>query len=454
MIERFSIFGLHNERDVTITFEQNKPYKILVAENGYGKTSILNAFYAILSNDIEKLRTINFDKIEIKFLGNSDVYTVNKDTLVPENTDFYLWKMSRIFERYDIHENLEGISKEDRIDFVNNLMFRDTQSAIQAIRNNEYLSEKIKNHLENDIIDLHHTLKNEEVLEVENGVSIMSRVFDEVVVRGLKILYLPTYRRIEESFVNLYIGERKYEPKLKFLNFGMSDVERKIGKLTESISESFKYEFNKLNSQMLSKFVQVNNQKSSLTKNFVDINEIKLVLKRLSSDYLSDDEKLSILSMVNDETIYNNENRSLFYFVSSLVDVYSKERDKEKLITDFINICNKYLVNKEFVYDDINVKVYVVRKKSRKKIDLHNLSSGEKQIVSIFADIFLDKEANKIIFFDEPELSLSIEWQKMLLKDIIDSNKCKFLFATTHSPFIFDQLIEYTSDLSEYSKEI
>ena len=95
-----------------------------------------------------------------------------------------------------------------------------------------------------------------------------------------------------------------------------------------------------------------------------------------------------------------------------------------------------------------------MRKKNGQKIDLHMLSSGEKQIVSLFSNIYLEKEPNMIVFFDETELSLSIEWQKMLLKDIIDSNKCKFLFATTHSPFIFDQLIEYTSDLSEYSKEI
>lgn len=82
MIESFSIFGLHDERDVTITFEQDKPYKILVAENGYGKTAILNAFYAVLANDIEKLRTVNFDQIEIKFFNDLEIYTINKDALI------------------------------------------------------------------------------------------------------------------------------------------------------------------------------------------------------------------------------------------------------------------------------------------------------------------------------------------------------------------------------------
>lgn len=453
MIESFSIFGLHDERDVTITFEQDKPYKILVAENGYGKTAILNAFYAVLANDIEKLRTVNFDQIEIKFFNDLEIYTINKDALIPENGDFYLWKMSRIFERYNIYENLEGISKDDRFDFVNSLMYKDIQTVIQVIRDNEYLSESIKNKLETAIIDLRYSIKNKE-LSADDSTSVMSKIFEKITTIGLKILYLPTYRRIEESFSNLYRGERKYEPKLNFLNFGMDDVERKIGKLTESISESFKYEFNKLNGQMLSRLVQINEQKSSINKDDANIDEIKLVLKRLSSDYLSDDEKSNILSMVDSGVIHNDENRQLLYFVNSLVDVYSTESEKEQLIIDFINICNKYLVNKEFYYDNINIKVYIVRKHNKRKINMHNLSSGEKQIISLFADVFLDREANKIIFFDEPELSLSIEWQKMILKDIIDSRKCKFLFATTHSPFIFDQLIEYTSDLSEYSREV
>lgn len=56
--------------------------------------------------------------------------------------------------------------------------------------------------------------------------------------------------------------------------------------------------------------------------------------------------------------------------------------------------------------------------------------------------------------FDEPELSLSIEWQKMLLPDIIDSGKCKFLLAVTHSPFIFDNDLDLNAyDLDTFVTE-
>jgi predicted ATPase len=88
-------------------------------------------------------------------------------------------------------------------------------------------------------------------------------------------------------------------------------------------------------------------------------------------------------------------------------------------------------------------------------VDIKTLSSGEKQIISLFSRLFLTKSKQVAIFFDEPELSLSIEWQKHLLPDIIQSGICGFIFCTTHSPFIFENdLIGYASDLSKYIEEI
>lgn len=82
------------------------------------------------------------------------------------------------------------------------------------------------------------------------------------------------------------------------------------------------------------------------------------------------------------------------------------------------------------------------------------MSSGEKQILSIFTKIYLanidDKNKKYWIFYDEPELSLSIEWQTILLPKIIESGRCEFLLAATHSPFIFkdSSLKIHTNDLS------
>ena len=38
MIKEFTVYGLHGERNIRLNFDKDEPYKILVAENGYGKT--------------------------------------------------------------------------------------------------------------------------------------------------------------------------------------------------------------------------------------------------------------------------------------------------------------------------------------------------------------------------------------------------------------------------------
>ena len=87
-----------------------------------------------------------------------------------------------------------------------------------------------------------------------------------------------------------------------------------------------------------------------------------------------------------------------------------------------------------------------------KYLALSKLSSGEKQIISIFSKIYLSESDRRfIVLFDEPELSLSMLWQRQLLPDIINFNKCDFLLAVTHSPFIFDnELDQYAVGLNEY----
>ena len=145
-------------------------------------------------------------------------------------------------------------------------------------------------------------------------------------------------------------------------------------------------------------------------------------------------------------------NFPLFYFVQALVDIYDRQKEFDIAINRFKEVCNRHLINKKVVYDESNIKIYVKSEVSNNQLPLNMLSSGEKQIISIFSKIYLsDRDKRFIVLFDEPELSLSMLWQKQLLPDIVNSNKCDFLLAVTHSPFIFDnELDKYAVGLSEY----
>ena len=78
---------------------------------------------------------------------------------------------------------------------------------------------------------------------------------------------------------------------------------------------------------------------------------------------------------------------------------------------------------------------------ANRNIPLDSLSSGEKQMISLFARLYLYPK-KKILLIDEPELSLSLDWQRKILVDIVSAQSCQQIIAITHSPFVFDNALE------------
>lgn len=72
---------------------------------------------------------------------------------------------------------------------------------------------------------------------------------------------------------------------------------------------------------------------------------------------------------------------------------------------------------------------------SNEKIETKHLSSGEKQMLSFLAYCSICK--NTIIFIDEPELSLSVDWQRLLVPMLLDIPNGNQYFMATHSPMIY-----------------
>ncbi len=136
-----------------------------------------------------------------------------------------------------------------------------------------------------------------------------------------------------------------------------------------------------------------------------------------------------------------------------LHDRYLQIKENEKVILTFFEACNAYLGNKKFVYNEkeFTYDICVTDGKRTQKIDLENLSSGEKQVVSVFSYLYLSPLSKSIILIDEPELSLSVPWQKKFLLDISNGNQCAGIISVTHSPFVFDnKLKSFAHSLEEF----
>ncbi|MDD5216193.1 MAG: ATP-binding protein [Methylococcales bacterium] len=71
-----------------------------------------------------------------------------------------------------------------------------------------------------------------------------------------------------------------------------------------------------------------------------------------------------------------------------------------------------------------------------KEITPFQLSSGEKQLLIILLTVLIQDNKPSILFMDEPEISLHIEWQKKIIKYIRELNPNVQVIIATHSPAI------------------
>lgn len=119
---------------------------------------------------------------------------------------------------------------------------------------------------------------------------------------------------------------------------------------------------------------------------------------------------------------------------------------------------NDYLYKKQVVYflhegfrfyqqdKDTPIKI-----DPRNEIKVRNLSSGERQLLSIFSMVIRMSNSCPIIIIDEPEISLNIKWQRRLLSTLnyfVRGSKAQFVVAT-HSFEILSSHSENTVKVGE-----
>lgn len=66
----------------------------------------------------------------------------------------------------------------------------------------------------------------------------------------------------------------------------------------------------------------------------------------------------------------------------------------------------------------------------------YKLSSGEKQMLVILLTVLIEDNEPHVLFMDEPEVSLHIDWQQRMIEIIRELNPNVQIILTTHSPAV------------------
>lgn len=85
----------------------------------------------------------------------------------------------------------------------------------------------------------------------------------------------------------------------------------------------------------------------------------------------------------------------------------------------------------------------------------YKLSSGEKQMLVILLTTLVQDNRHCVLFMDEPEASLHIEWQQKLIGMVRELNPNVQIILTTHSPaVIMEGWLDAVTEVSDISTQI
>ena len=330
-----------------------------------------------------------------------------------------------------------------------------------------------------------------------------------------QILYLPTYRRIERELSSIFKGmdpddlrrqrvlvqpHEFDEGFIELVEFGMKDVQNAVDRELAKLKEFARENLNSLTLRYLGDVVNQEYQNVGMNEiaNVSDAS-IHSVLDSVDESNLTKSQKDNLFQVISSSR-YNNpqddHSKILSHYFLKLLKFQESMQKIERPISAFCDLCSEYAVDKQFEYNraDFSFSIipkdndrwtrleaikdqYEIRKceihnrsknpsshswdlyntsqtrpdKLEETIKLSDLSSGEKQIVSLFSHLYLSGQQSYFVIIDEPELSLSVTWQRRFLADIHKGNFCAGLIAATHSPFIYEnELHRYAHSLDEF----
>lgn len=444
-LSRFRIEGLYNARTIDLSINDN--VLVLVGENGTGKSTVVNMLYFFLTSQWNRIAEVPFKKIVSVVDGKEyilDKYDIRTLAEKLEHSRF----SSRLPRR--VTEKLESLA-------VN-------LSEAELVEAGERLAKEFH---------IPYRLLRPEIKRMSRIPKEKKGLVKDLEAVNPQVLYLPTYRRIEQDlekvlpgldiddfekrkrFLSSFLHKRNY---IELVEFGMEDVVRTIQKRTTEIEKKVRADLSNLTGEYLRDVIRGSYQSADLSQ-LKDVDEgiLNEILSRTPEEMLQAGDKTQLRQIVDEVKSAGKvakDNQIVAHFLTSLLQLYQKQREDERAVRNFIEICNDgYLTGKKFRYDTTAFDVELVQEGSQREtpLPISALSSGEKQIVSLFSHLYLSGLPNPFVIIDEPELSLSVPWQRRFLPDILE--KSSGLISVTHSPFIYDNsLREYTHSLEEFTE--
>lgn len=458
-LTRFRVIGLHDTRTMDVHLDNNK--LVLVGENGTGKSTFANLIYYFLTKQWTRLREFRFHRIQAQIGDQELVLTlehIEQHVAARQQLQAFM-RVSRHAPIRHSHELLNQLmeyaaheGEESEVAFIERMAL-ELRLPVRVVR--ELISDYSK---ETKGRPTHLQTLERRIAELVQG----------------QFLYLPTYRRIEQDLRSIFrgveieselrkfrerLGRRRGAPYIELVEFGMEDVEQTIAQRMAHIKENVRNGLDNLTGTYLRDVIRgIHTQVDVHSIGEIDAKALDAVFERIDEATLPTSDKRHLkekVATISATRAISEQDKVIAHFLSKLIDLYTEQQANEKNVREFVSLCNRYLTGKQMVYDNVRYAIYISQESGSQGqgvLEMKALSSGEKQIVSLFSHLYLSGEKRFFVIIDEPELSLSVPWQRRFLPDILGTGMCSGLVAVTHSPFVWENELEpYVRALAEFT---
>ena len=437
-VKSIQAIGLHGRFDLNHEFENG--VNILYGINGSGKTTLLHILANILNGDYVRFYNLSFSMINvilddgkeinlIKERDDSGIYIILKITGMPERKidkeDTIRYREGKYVLEYN-RSQIQQLDLFDDVDYLEENTLKIDTAYFPAFRT---MIEAWSSMREDK-----STLNRREYLSTTSK-SNRARFNATLLSRQLFGQFVPSITYPSPLEIEMQLGKDFRDSVVAIANSSQKLFSQTVLDIFAALS---------LNPSQTQNDQNLKQEDSEAIIDQIRALSIKLgessfgAGSRLDEDFFNE-----LLQQINSSRINNTETVAL-----NILNIYrrfTEERVKMQEnsfegLRQYLKSVNEFLEGKkiEIVRGEntsgSSASVQIVYE-DESSSDIQALSSGERQIVTM---IYTASKMNlqKIVLIDEPEISLHIDWQRLLLKKMSEQLPGRQIIVCTHSPII------------------
>lgn len=177
--------------------------------------------------------------------------------------------------------------------------------------------------------------------------------------------------------------------------------------------------------------------------------------KKSINNYSRDELKKELIEHLTKKSSDKSEGliaEQLITSIDSIIDKIHNNQTARKITpwgAKFFDALDKFISTTNRVITRDEKGLIAFKLPNNKIVKWHNFSRGEKTLVSILLNVFLNRNKDVIFILDEPDLSLHIEWQEILLPTLSEIAPRRQFIVSTHSPALIGNIDEQYINISK-----